>query len=135
MVILMSKLEDRFLQNFRCANVKFEREKTFPKLKNGRLRFDVWVPSMRAAFEIQGEQHYKFIKKFYKTQSDFLAAKLRDRQKISFCLANNINLYIIPFWEVENIHSIAEAFNIKYLARTPFKNEADWNRYQNEKSK
>ena len=134
MVILMSKLEDTFLQNFRRQGIRYEREKTFPKLKGGKLRFDVWVPKYNALFEIQGEQHYKFTPYFHKTQSDFSAAKLRDKQKIQFCLANNINLYIIPFWEVENIHTAADAFNIKYLARTINKNEADWIRYCSQKN-
>ena len=130
----MSKLEDNFLQNFRKANIKFEREKTFPKLKGGKLRFDVWVPKYNSLFEIQGEQHYKFTPYFYKTYQDFAAAKIRDQKKIQFCLANNINLYIIPFWEIENIHVAADAFNIKYLARTINKNEADLARYCSQKS-
>lgn len=130
----MSKLEEKFLQNFIRAGIRYEREKTFPKLKGGKLRFDVWVPKYNALFEIQGEQHYKFTPHFHKTKNDFAAAKIRDQKKIQFCLANNINLYIIPFWEVENIHTAADAFNIKYLARTLYKNESDWARYCSEKN-
>ena len=134
MVILMSKLEDNFLKIFRRAGVSYEREKTFPKLKNGKLRFDVWVPKYNALFEIQGEQHYKFTPYFHKTKADFFASKLRDKKKIQFCLTNNFNLYIVPFWEIENINTIADAFNIKYLARTVNKNEADWVRYCSQKN-
>ena len=131
----MSKIEDKFLQILRKEKIKFIREKTYSSLRGGRYRFDVYIPEKNVLFEIQGEQHYKYVKKFFKTEKEFKAAKYRDMEKIRFCLAKGISLYIIPFWEIDNIHSAADAFNIKYLARTPFKNESDWNRYNSEKNK
>ena len=50
-----------------------------------------------------GEQHYKYVAKFYHSRAEFMAAQERDRRKISYCLANNIPIYVIPYWELENL--------------------------------
>ena len=48
-----------------------------------------------------------------------------DRRKISYCLANDIKIYIIPFWEIDKIDKAEQLFGEKYLARTRWKNDEE----------
>ena len=80
----------------------------------------------RVIIEFQGQQHYQYIEKFYRNRAQFESAKERDRRKISYCLAKNIPIYIIPYWEIDNIHSAADLFNQKFLAKNRWKNDKDW---------
>ena len=126
----MSKGEEKIIEILKKEKFDFEKEKTFSDLKRGRYRFDFYVHRGRAKdalVEYQGEQHYMYISKFYDSRADFLKAKERDRRKISYCLANQIPLYIIPFWELDNIHEAKDLFKNKYRAKDKWKNDKDWN--------
>jgi hypothetical protein len=57
-----------------------------------------------------------------------------DRRKISYCLANNIKIYIIPYWELPKITSAAELFSDKYLARDRWKNDDDYEKFSTKKN-
>ena len=48
-----------------------------------------------------------------------------DRRKISYALANDIKIFIIPFWEIGNIHSVDDLFQEKFLAKTRWKNDEE----------
>ena len=41
-------------------------------------------PSRKSLIEVQGEQHFKFTKQFFKKREDFLKAQERDRIKIAY---------------------------------------------------
>ena len=73
--------------------------------------------------EYNGSQHYIYTSHFYKSKSDFLKAQERDRRKISYCLAREIPLYIIPYWDLDTIHSYKDLFRDSYLARSKFHND------------
>ncbi len=128
----MSKLEEKVVTLLKKSGIRFEREKTFSDLKKGKYRFDfeVYVDGGRSYLEVQGQQHFMYVSKFYKKRSDFLAAQERDRRKISYCLAHNLPLYIIPYWELDKINSAAALFNEKYRARSRWKNDLDWQEHQ-----
>lgn len=114
--------------------IKFQKEYSFKGLKKGKYRFDFFCPDVGingSLIEVQGEQHYKFIKKFYEKKTDFLAAQERDRIKISYCLSRQINLYCIPYWEIDNLNTIKDVFNPKFLAKTKWKNDLDWRAFNN----
>lgn len=130
----MSKGEERIISLLQKGRYKFEREKRFSDLRKGRYRFDFYVVSGRAfqcAIEFNGEQHYRFVSKFYGSRADFKAAQERDRRKISYCLAHNIPLYIIPYWELDNLHTAADLFSPRFRATSRWKNDLDWQNYQN----
>lgn len=124
----MSKGEEKIISLLLKSQYNFEREKTFEDLKKGRYRFDFYVYRYDhwVAIEFQGQQHYQYVEKFYRNRAQFESAKERDRRKISYCLAHNIPIYIIPYWEIENIHSAADLFNPKFLAKNRWKNDKDW---------
>ena len=130
----MSKSEEKIIELLQKGRYKFEREKRFKDLKHGLYRFDFYVVRGRAipcVLEYNGEQHYQHVKKFHATRAEFEAAKERDRRKISYCLAHNIPLYIIPYWELDNLHTAADLFNPRFRAASRWKNDQDWQRQQN----
>lgn len=129
----MSNYEEKVISLLQKDKYKFEREKRFSDLKGGKYRFDFYVSveGGRAIIEVNGLQHYESNPKFYHTRADFESAKERDRCKISYCLANKIPIYIIPYWELENMSSAAELFNNRFRATNRWKNDLDWQQYKN----
>ena len=127
----MSKSEEKIVNLLQKGGYKFEREKRFSDLKHGLYRFDFYVQGGQAIIEYNGEQHYRHVRKFHTTRAEFEAAKERDRRKISYCLAHNIPLYIIPYWELDNLHTAADLFDERFRARSRWKNDQDWQRRQN----
>lgn len=130
----MSSYEEKVIALLQKGRYKFEREKRFSDLKKGHYRFDFYVHGGRAipcCVEVQGEQHYQPARKFYRTRAEFVQAQERDRQKISYCLAHNIPLYIIPYWELDNLHTAADLFNPRFRATSKWKNDLDWQQHKN----
>ena len=124
----MSKGENKIVDLLNRAKISFVREKTFSDLKHGLFRFDFYLPDVdggRVIIEFNGEQHYHFVSKFYKSRSEWQKMQEHDRRKISYCLANDIKIYVIPFWEINNITCAADLFSEKYLAKTRWKNDED----------
>jgi len=70
----MSKVEDKFAALLRQYNIPYVREKTYPDLKKGRLRFDFYLPTMNILLEIDSELHFQEIKRFHKKYNDFVHA-------------------------------------------------------------
>ena len=125
----MSKIEDRFTQIFISANIPYVREKTFPELKNGILRYDFYLPTFNILVEIDSMLHFKPIPKFHKSKTDFTHAQQNDRLKNSFALSHNIKLYRIPEWEFQNIKTFADIIQNKFLVTTKWWNDIIWREY------
>ena len=131
----MSKGENKIVDLLNQARIRFEREKTFSDLKHGKFRFDflIHVHGAGCIVEFNGEQHYEYVGKFYKDKTEWRQAMGRDMRKISYCLAHNIPLYIIPYWEIDNIKCAEDLFQPKYLARDRYKNYTDYDEYKKKK--
>ena len=119
----MSKYEDRIVQLLKKDKIKFEREKTLADFRGGRYRFDFFIPSRDVFIEVDGEQHFRQVKRFQHTYSDFLKTREHDRIKNAWCLAHCIELYRIPFWEVNKLNSASEIFQKKFLVTTKWWND------------
>ncbi len=113
----MSSYEEVVIKVLKKERIKFIREKRFKDLKGGKYRFDFYLPEKNCCIEVHGEQHWRHIKHFHKTRNEFLSQKERDRRKISYCLSHNIKLYIIPYWEIENLMRPSDIFQNKFLAK------------------
>ena len=124
-----SRYEEQIISVLKKEKIDFIREKNYTDLRKGKYRFDFYFPKNNCLVEIQGEQHYVYVARFYKCRSDFLSARERDRRKISYALANKIKLFIIPYWELPKITSGADLFQQKYLAINRWKNDDDWREY------
>ena len=129
----MSKGENKITDLLSGAKIYFEREKTFFDLRGGKFRYDFYLPKVHGGdciIEFNGEQHYEFVGKFYKDQVEWKKAQGRDMRKISYCLAHKIKLYIVPYWEIEQIKSVNDLFQDKYLAKDQYKNFSDYRTYK-----
>ena len=118
----MSKYEDSVIKILKEARIGFFKEKTFSDLRHGLFRFDFYIPNLQGApaiVEVDGEQHFKPI---YGRQS-FLKGQEHDRRKNSYCLANNIPLYRIPYWEIKNLRTVDDIFKDEFLVRTRWHND------------
>ena len=119
----MSKGEDKIIRLLRAANVRFEREKTFSDLRGGKFRYDFYLPSYNILIEVDGEQHFKQVKVFQKTHSDFLKQQENDRRKNSYALANKIMLIRIPFWELDKLEKFEDLFQKKFQVVSKWHND------------
>ena len=119
----MSKGEDKIIRLLRASNIKFEREKTFADLRGGKFRYDFYLPFYNILIEVDGEQHFKQVKVFQKTRSDFLKQQENDRRKNSYALANNIPLIRIPYWELDNLNNFSNLIQKKFLVVSKWHND------------
>lgn len=118
----MSKYENKVMEIFKAAKLSFYREKTFKDLKKGLFRFDFYLLNYcgrSVIVEVDGEQHFKPI---YGRQA-FLKGQEHDRQKNSYCLANNIPLYRIPYWEIKDLKTIQDIFTDAHLVKNRWHND------------
>lgn len=116
----MSGYESYIISIFKKEKISFIREKTFSDLRNGKFRFDFYIQGARPIIvEVDGEQHFKPI---YGRQN-FLKGQEHDRRKNSYCLANNISLYRIPYWEIKNIKTFSDILQDKFLVKTKWHND------------
>lgn len=125
----MSEVEKIVYNLLQKLHIPFEREKTFSDLRNGLYRFDFVATDLSFAIEVQGIQHFQYVPHFYKTKAEFKKAQERDRRKINYCLAHHIPLYIIPFWEIENLVNPSDLFQEKFKAMTQFHNDILWKQH------
>lgn len=106
----MSKGEDKIEELLKKGSIKFQKEVSFKGLvgkKHHNLRFDFAIFNNKgqlvSLIEVDGRQHYEFVKYFHKTITNFKKQLERDRIKNKFCLINNIPLIRIPYWDLDNL--------------------------------
>lgn len=122
MVIVLSNYEEYFIKIFQKEKINFEREKRFKDLKDGLLRFDFYlgyINDKEVIIEIDGEYHFKPIQ----GRAALLKQQGYDRRKNSYCLANNIELYRIPYWEINNIKKFNNIFKDDFLVKDKWHND------------
>jgi hypothetical protein len=125
----MSKGEDKIIKLLNSARVRYDREITVPRLtgkKGVPLRFDFGIyknNQLIILIEFDGEQHFHYTSHFNKTKSDFIYRCGCDRKKNEWALKNNIPLYRIPFWEIENVNSLTDLLNNKFKVFSIYHND------------
>lgn len=127
----MSKYEEKIEKILKAARLDFEREKTFGDLKKGRFRFDFWIKlssGRHVIVEVNGEQHYEYVSFFYKNKREWMKMQEHDRRKISYCLGHDIDIYIIPYWDMDQIANVKDIFRPQYKARSRWHNDDVWNK-------
>ena len=128
----MSKGEDRIARILKANRIEFEREKSFDDLRGGRFRYDFYCPNFHGEeiiIEFNGRQHYQQVLRFQPTRADFLKTQEHDRRKMSYALANRIKIYCIPYWEEQNLNSLEDLCNKKYLVCSRWHNDEIWRKY------
>jgi hypothetical protein len=72
------------------------------KHRKGVLYLDFYIPQIKKAFEVHGQQHYEYNPFFHKNMADFLLAKGKDEDKIEWCHLNNIDLIILKYSDCDD---------------------------------
>lgn len=67
--------------------------------RNEKLYLDFYIPLLKKAIEVHGEQHYKFVAHFHNNALGFIRHKKRDADKQEWCLLNNIEHIELPYNE------------------------------------
>ena len=119
MVMNLSGYEEYFVEIFQKEGILFQREKRFKDLNQGLFRFDFFLEEEQIIVEVDGEYHFKPIK----GRRELMKQQEYDRRKNSYCLANNIILYRVPYWEIHNIKKVSDIFQDKFLVKTRWHND------------
>ncbi len=88
-------VENLFGKSFITVRPEF----LFNPVTGRNLEIDLYNDELKLGFEYNGEQHYKFCKRFHKNHEEFMNQKYRDCIKIMLCKINNIHLISIPYNE------------------------------------
>lgn len=101
------------------TKIPFVKEKTFENFvtnTNTHYRYDFYVNN-KYIIEFDGQQHLEphF---FGSTIEDFIDRIQKDQIKNQYCLDNNIPLYRIPYYDLDNINSLEDILQDKYLVKT-----------------
>ena len=95
-----STLEKACLDGLRVLDMKFEPQKTFEECRHIKLlRFDYHLPELNALIELDGLQHFQYVKFFDKMSLDYETRKIRDNIKNTFCETKGIHLLRISWSE------------------------------------
>ena len=93
------------------------REKTWGWLINDKTNKPLWVdfyiPSLNTAIEFDGEQHYKFTKRFHRTYDRFIESQYRDRLKNTLLGEKGIRLIRVSYKD-----KISKSFIINLINKT-----------------
>lgn len=65
--------------------------------RKGVLYLDFYIPQIKQAFEVHGQQHYEFISFFHKSKADFILSQVKDEDKIEWCRLNGIDITILKY--------------------------------------
>ena len=76
-------------------------EVPIPLKRSETLYIDFYIPMLKRAIEVHGEQHYKFVQFYHHNQLGFIRSQKRDREKIEWCAINNIKYVELPYHENE----------------------------------
>jgi len=96
---------EKIIKKWLDGHIKYEEQKRFKDCKNKRpLPFDFYISELQLAIEYQGEQHYKQLKVIRREKLEDI--QYRDSIKKQYCKDKNINLLIIPYWDLNNIEDI-----------------------------
>lgn len=77
-------------------------EVTVPLRRSEVVYLDFYIPLLKRAVEVHGEQHYKFTPFYHSNQLAFLKAQKKDREKKEWCELNGIKYIELPYNETEN---------------------------------
>lgn len=96
-----SNIEFKIKQYLIKNNIEYESQYAIcSPFSNKKLFFDFYMQNY--IIEVDGEQHYKYVKLWHKTEDGFILQQKKDEYKNNYCKDNNIPLLRIPYWEFKN---------------------------------
>lgn len=109
----ISKGKQKIMNFLNINNYNYIYQKRFKDLEKFSFDFCVFLNNKMILLDFQGQQHYKEIEIF----DNLYVQQKRDKIKKDYCLANNIPLIEIPYWEIENIEKFLQLKFNDYLVR------------------
>ena len=70
--------------------------------RKGVLYLDFYIPQIKKAFEVHGQQHYEFNPFFHKSKADFILSRAKDEDKIEWCRINGIDIVILKYLDTDD---------------------------------
>lgn len=70
-----------------------------PVKRSDTYYLDFYIPMIKTAIEVHGEQHYKFVPFYHNDKLGFLRSQKRDREKREWCELNGIKYIELPYDE------------------------------------
>lgn len=106
--------------------VNFNTEYSFDDLKtenNIKMRYDFAYldnnNNLQALIEFDGQHHFYYQEKGgWNTKEHYEKTKQRDVQKNEYCLTHDIPLYRIPYYDIDNVNSLEDILQDKYLVKS-----------------
>lgn len=68
-----------------------------PTHRKGVLYLDFYIPQIKLAIEVHGQQHYEYSPFFHKSKADFILSKGKDEDKIEWCRINDIDIIVLKY--------------------------------------
>lgn len=65
--------------------------------KSETLYLDFYMPLVKKAIEVHGEQHYRFVPFYHSNKINFLKSQKRDNDKKEWCERNGISHVVLPY--------------------------------------
>jgi len=87
--------ERKIAEYLKSLSILFFEEYIFKELK--RRRFDFFLPDENIAVEFDGIQHFQIYKKYAPDKETLDSIKIRDKEKLTFCINNKIKLLKISY--------------------------------------
>ena len=69
--------------------------------RKGVLFLDFFVPQIKLAIEVHGQQHYEYTPFFHKNKAEFAIAKAKDEDKIEWCELNKIDIVVLKYSDTD----------------------------------
>lgn len=117
----MSSYEGQIVAILLNEGINFKREYTFDDLKNGKYRYDFYLPERNILIEVDGQYHFTPVR----GEQELKAQKERDRLKNSYALAHKIKLYRIPYWILDDrqVQTYKDITSRKFLVTSKWHND------------
>lgn len=64
---------------------------------SARLELDCYNEKLRLAVEYNGKQHYEYVERFHRSESDLSSQLERDRVKREICRKRGVRLIEVPY--------------------------------------
>lgn len=91
-------------------NIPYTREISFNHPWVSRMRYDFYLPYHNVLIEVDGEQHFKQVKKFQPSIMDWMKGVNRDVRKSSFALSSGFRLLRISYNNIKNVMEVIRNF-------------------------
>jgi len=78
------------------------------KVDRTTLYVDIFIPLLKLAIEVHGEQHYEMNSFYHNSKAEFYAQKKRDNDKLNYLNEAGYTVKILPYNEIDKWKQILQ---------------------------